>query len=77
MTRRIPSVKANEIVRALERAGFRVSRVSGSHCRLIHANDPTRKVTVPLHSRTNVKPDTLKSILAQAGLSIAEFVALL
>jgi predicted RNA binding protein YcfA (HicA-like mRNA interferase family) len=61
----------------LERAGFAISRTSGSHCRLIHTSDPARKITVPLHGSDDLKRGTLRSIIAQAGLTVAEFVALL
>jgi predicted RNA binding protein YcfA (HicA-like mRNA interferase family) len=50
MTERLPSLKPREVVRALKRAGFVISRTSGSHCRLIHLRDPARKVIVPTHS---------------------------
>jgi predicted RNA binding protein YcfA (HicA-like mRNA interferase family) len=69
MNQRLPSVKAREVIRALERAGFTVSRTSGSHCRLVHATDPARKVTV--------KRGTLRAIITQAGLTVAEFIELL
>jgi predicted RNA binding protein YcfA (HicA-like mRNA interferase family) len=48
----------------------------GSHCRLIHAIDPARKVTVPVHSG-DLKRGTLRAIIAQAGLTVADFVMLL
>ena len=76
MTQRLPSLRPKEVIRALERAGFAVSRTSGSHCRLVHMKDPARKVTVPVHS-TDLKRGTLRSIIAQAGLTVAEFVELL
>jgi predicted RNA binding protein YcfA (HicA-like mRNA interferase family) len=60
----------------LERAGFAVVRTSGSHCRLIHRTDPARKVTVPYHNR-DLKRGTLRAIIAQAGLTVEEFNALL
>jgi predicted RNA binding protein YcfA (HicA-like mRNA interferase family) len=77
MNERLPALKAREVVRALERAGFVVSRISGSHCRLIHSRDPARKVTVPLHGSSDVKRGTLRAIIAQAGLSVEEFIVLL
>lgn len=77
MTGRLPAVPAARVIRALERAGFRISRISGSHCRLIHADDPTRKVTIPMHGASDLKRGTLRSIIFQAGLSVAEFIALL
>lgn len=77
MNQRLPSLRAADVVRALQRAGFAVSRTSGSHCRLVHSIDPTRKVTVPLHGSSDLKRGTLRSIIAQAGLTVAEFAALL
>jgi predicted RNA binding protein YcfA (HicA-like mRNA interferase family) len=77
MTDRLPTLRAAAVVRALERAGFVVSRVSGSHCRLVHTTDPARKLTVPLHGTTDLKRGTLRSIITQAGLTVAEFVTLL
>lgn len=76
MNERLPSLTARDVIRALLRAGFVVSRQSGSHCRLIHATDPARKVTVPVHSG-DLKRGTLRAIIAQAGLTVAEFTALL
>lgn len=77
MNQRLPSLKAKEVIRALECAGFAASRTSGSHCRLIHSSHPACKVTVPLHSGTDLKRGTLRVIISQAGLTVAEFVALL
>jgi predicted RNA binding protein YcfA (HicA-like mRNA interferase family) len=77
MSGRPPSVRAREVIRALERAGFAVSRISGSHCRLVHTSDPNRKVTIPIHGSSDLKRGTLHSIIAQAGLTVTEFVALL
>jgi predicted RNA binding protein YcfA (HicA-like mRNA interferase family) len=53
-----------------------VSRTSGSHCRLVHATDPARKVTVPIHGG-DLKRGTLCAIISQAGLTVAEFISLL
>jgi predicted RNA binding protein YcfA (HicA-like mRNA interferase family) len=76
MNQQLPALTARQVIRALERAGFVVSRTSGSHCRLIHPSNPTRKVTVPVHS-TDLKRGTLRSIISQAGLTVAEFIELL
>jgi predicted RNA binding protein YcfA (HicA-like mRNA interferase family) len=76
MNERLPSVKSKNVVRARERAGFIVSRSSGSHCRLIHATDPARKVTVPIHGG-DLKGGTLRGIIGQAGLTVSEFIGLL
>jgi predicted RNA binding protein YcfA (HicA-like mRNA interferase family) len=76
MTERLPALRARDVISALERAGFVKSRMSGSHCRMVHLSDPTRKITIPIHSK-DLKRGTLRSIIAQSGLTVGEFVALL
>jgi predicted RNA binding protein YcfA (HicA-like mRNA interferase family) len=76
MNERLPALTAREVIRGLGRAGFVISRTSGSHCRLIHETDPARKVTVPVHSG-DLKRGALRAIIAQAGLTVAEFLAFL
>ena len=76
MTRRLPALTAKDVIRALERAGFTISRTSGSHCRLIHSGDPRRKVTVPVHSG-DLRRGTLRGIIAQSGLTVRDFLDLL
>jgi predicted RNA binding protein YcfA (HicA-like mRNA interferase family) len=41
------------------------------------SDSPTRKVTIPLHGNTDLKRGTLRSIIAQAGFTVPEFLALL
>ena len=76
MNQRLPALTARNVIRALERAGFTVSRTSGSHCRLVHPSDPIRKVTVPVHTG-DLPRGTLRAIISQAGLTVAEFIAYL
>jgi len=76
MNERLPALRAKDVIRALERAGFVKSRMSGSHCRMVHPGDPTRKITVPIHTK-DLKRGTLHSVIAQSGLTVAEFLALL
>jgi predicted RNA binding protein YcfA (HicA-like mRNA interferase family) len=71
MIGRLPSVNAKRVIRALERAGFVVDRVSGSHYLMVDPRDPRRGVS------RDLKPGTLRSILRQAGLSIEELAELL
>jgi predicted RNA binding protein YcfA (HicA-like mRNA interferase family) len=76
VNQRLPALTARDVIRALERAGFVVARQSGSHCRLVHATDPARKITVPVHSG-DLKRGTLRAIIAQAGFTVEQFIALL
>lgn len=64
-------LSSERIVRALQKAGFRVIR-EGKH---IGLSDGKRHLTVPRHQRVN--PYTLKGIIRDAGLSNAEFKRLL
>ena len=76
MNQRLPALTARDAIRALGLAGFRESRTSGSHVRLVHEGDPARKVTVPMHTG-DLKRATLRAIIAQAGLTVDEFLSLI
>lgn len=76
MSPQLPAVKPRAVIRALERAGFFVHHVTGSHYALRRSGDPLLRVVVPCHNK-DLKPGTLRSIIRQAGLSIEEFRALL
>jgi predicted RNA binding protein YcfA (HicA-like mRNA interferase family) len=77
MSPRLPTVTGRQVLRALERVGFIVDRVVGSHHILAHPEDPRRAVTVPVHGARDLKPGTLRNIIRQAGLTIEEFRGLL
>ena len=63
-------LRAREVVRKLERAGFAFRRQSGSHARYVHADG--RGVTVPMHPGDIPLP-VVRSILRQAGLTSEEW----
>jgi len=71
----IPTVSGTELVRALERAGFVVTRVKGSHHRLKHPDG--RATTVPVHSGRDVPKGTLRSVLDDTGLTVEDLRKLL
>ncbi|MFN0148638.1 MAG: type II toxin-antitoxin system HicA family toxin [Dehalococcoidia bacterium] len=71
----VPVVRPVQVVRGLERAGFVVSRQSGSHQFLVH-RDSGRRTTVAIHNR-DMSPPMLRAVLKQAGLSVNEFLTLL
>ncbi len=74
--RRLPALKPREVIRALERAGFFVDHVTGSHYRLKHRHDPRRFTVVPYHAK-DLKRPLLRAIIKQAGLTVDEFLDLL
>lgn len=73
---RLPRVTGKEAIRALERAGFRVVRTSGSHHVLVDPRHPERVVVIPFKTST-LKLGTLRSILRQADLTVEAFQNLL
>jgi predicted RNA binding protein YcfA (HicA-like mRNA interferase family) len=73
----LPSVSAARLIRALQRAGFFVQHVTGSHYVLKHPDRPTVRIVVPHHGSADVKRGILRSILRQAGLTADELVRLL
>ena len=71
MNSRLPRVTAAQVIRVLEQLGFHCSRQSGSH--KIYKNAEDKRVTVPCHGQEILHPKTLKSILNDAELSVADF----
>jgi len=76
MPEKLRVLKAKEVVRALERAGFYVHHQVGSHARLLHRTKTDVRVTVPIHSK-GIPPTLLRRILKQGGLTDAEFIDLI
>jgi predicted RNA binding protein YcfA (HicA-like mRNA interferase family) len=72
----LPSVKPGSLIKALERAGFRVHHATGSHYVLKHEVKSHLRVVVPHHSG-DVKRGVLRSILHQAELTAEELIDLL
>jgi predicted RNA binding protein YcfA (HicA-like mRNA interferase family) len=73
MSGKLPALKPRMIIRALERNGFYIHRITGSHYILKRGK---QRATVPYHNK-DLKPRTLVSIIEQAGLTIEGFLDLL
>jgi predicted RNA binding protein YcfA (HicA-like mRNA interferase family) len=80
---KLPRVKANDVIRALENLGFVQVRQRRSHVILkkqVTVGEDNEKemveigCVVPLH-RKALAVGTLKSILNQAGVSVEEFLS--
>jgi predicted RNA binding protein YcfA (HicA-like mRNA interferase family) len=72
---RHPRLGGKELVAALEKAGFQVIRVKGSHHFLRHLNG--RSTVVPVHSGETIGQGLLHKILRDCDLSSAELETLL
>ncbi len=73
MNNRLPSLRGDEVIRALKRAGFVVVRIRGSHHIVEHTTDTRRRTTVPVHQGRDVKRGLLRKILDDVQLTEEEF----
>lgn len=71
---RLPRLTGKEIIAALERSGFQVARVKGSHHFLRHADG--RVTVVPVHAGEQIGPGLLAKILRDCDLTSGEFAEL-
>jgi predicted RNA binding protein YcfA (HicA-like mRNA interferase family) len=76
---KLPQVRGSELVRALQRIGFRITRQRGSHVQLRReeADGSATTFPVPVHAGKTIKTGTLSGILRKAGLNVEEFRKLL
>lgn len=71
----LPIIQANELLAALQRAGFEKVRQKGSHVRLKHSDG--RIVTIPVHSKSVIGRGLLRKILRDTELTIEDLNRLL
>jgi predicted RNA binding protein YcfA (HicA-like mRNA interferase family) len=63
----LPTLKPRELIRALERMGFRLLRKSkGSHWQFEHPDG--RRTTVPVHKGQDIGPGLLRKVLRDIEL---------
>lgn len=67
---KLPSFTPQEIIKVLEKEGFVLDRIKGSH-HIYYQPTTKRRVVVPLHKR-DLPKGTLLEILKQAGISKQE-----
>lgn len=72
---KLPVLKAREVITALQKLGFEVDHVTGSHYIFRHPDG--RRAVIPYHDNRDIKQGVLRSILRQAGLTVDEFKNLL
>jgi len=67
---KLPRVKPTKVISALQRAGFYVDHVTGSHY-ILYKDDKSSPVSIPRHTK-DLKLGTLHNILKQAKISVKE-----
>ena len=72
---KLPVVHAKNLIKILEKIGFRKVRQSGSHIFLMH-NDG-RCTTIPIHSNRDIPNGTFRGILNDIKVSKEEIMSIL
>jgi len=72
---KLPSLRGEQVIKALGKAGFQVLRQKGSHIYLIHPDG--RATVVPMHKGESVGRGLLNKIITDAEMSREEFLKLL
>lgn len=71
MSRSLPAVTGQEVLKALVGVGFVHVSTKGSHAKVAHPHG--RVAVVPTQGGRDIPQGTLGSILRQAGPTVAEF----
>lgn len=66
----LPSVPGRKVVRALEKHGFVVARITGSHYVMRHPDG--RGASVPVHPGKDMRRGTLAKILRDVSLTVED-----
>ena len=72
----LPSVTGKEAIKAFSKVGFAVVRIEGAH-HIMKKAGHKYLLSVPVHGKQAVKRGTLRKLIADAGLTVDEFVKLL
>jgi predicted RNA binding protein YcfA (HicA-like mRNA interferase family) len=73
---KLPRITSRKLLQALFRADFYLHHQTGSHANLRHRTKRHLHVVVPRHGG-DLAPKTLKSIMVQAEMTLAELIELL
>jgi predicted RNA binding protein YcfA (HicA-like mRNA interferase family) len=71
----LPSVKAKDFIKVIQKLGFYFDRQKGSHA--IYKNIDGRRVVVPIHSGKDIKLGTLMGMIQDIGIEKKTFFKLL
>ena len=68
----VPVLRPRDVIRGLERFGWRVTRQRGSHI-ILTKSGSAATLSVPDHPQ--VARGTLRALITKAGLTVEEFLA--
>lgn len=76
MSSRLPAVTGKDVARVAQRLGFEFRRQRGSHAIYVRTQDQAR-VVIPMHAGATIKRKTLRGIIQDLKVTVAEFSKLL
>ena len=72
MARQLHGLPSRRVIRAFQRAGWRVARRKGSHVHLRKEGNPNI-LTIPVHGK-RLKKGLVRKLINKAGLAVEEFL---
>jgi predicted RNA binding protein YcfA (HicA-like mRNA interferase family) len=69
---KLPVLSADKVIKALERAGFKIVRQSGSH---IHLWNGKKRILVTVPNHKELAKGTLNAIIKQSKMDRDEFLS--
>lgn len=69
------NLKPDRVVKAFEKAGWKIERQKGSHIQLAKEGN-INILSIPVHKGKPLKQGLLRSQIAKAGLTVEEFFKL-
>jgi predicted RNA binding protein YcfA (HicA-like mRNA interferase family) len=72
---KLPSISGKKLVSLLEKIGFEILGIKGSHCFIKHPDG--RTTVIPVHANEDLGPGILAKILKDVEISKDEFLKLL
>ncbi|MCW3092401.1 MAG: YcfA family protein [Ferruginibacter sp.] len=63
MSEKLPVISGKDLLKLLEKLGFRITRINGIHYRMKHDDD--RVTTIPVHKNDPIPKGLLRKILRE------------
>ena len=73
--RSLGSYSGERIIKAFQKCGWQIARQKGSHV-ILQKDGSDAILSVPIHAGKTVKRGTLRALIKDAGLTVAEFLDL-
>ncbi len=77
MTNIFPDINSKQIIKIVEKLGFRFVRQSGSSHAIYRREGDGSRTTIPVHGKNSLKRKTIKSICKDIGITLEELKGLL